>query len=98
MATNHSPHRIVISGSGLWTPPNVITNEELVASYNRYAEKFNAEHAADIAAGKIEEKPLSTERFIEKASGIKSRYVYTREGIWMSIGCGRSFPREKRRN
>jgi beta-ketodecanoyl-[acyl-carrier-protein] synthase len=41
MATNHSPHRIVISGSGLWTPPNVITNEELVASYNRYAEKFN---------------------------------------------------------
>ena len=52
-----------------------------MASYNRYAEKFNAEQAADIAAGKIEEKPLSTERFIEKASGIKSRYVYTREGI-----------------
>ena len=81
MATNQSSHRIVISGSGLWTPPNVITNEELVASYNAYAEKFNADHAADIAAGKIEEKPSSSERFIEKTSGIKSRYVYTREGI-----------------
>jgi beta-ketodecanoyl-[acyl-carrier-protein] synthase len=81
METNHSSHGIVISGSGLWTPPNVITNEELVASYNAYVEKFNADHAADIAAGRIDEKPTSSERFIEKASGIKSRYVYTREGI-----------------
>lgn len=72
---------IVISGSGLWIPPESITNEELVESYNAYAEKFNAEHAADIAAGKISEKPLSSVRFIEKASGIKARYVYTREGI-----------------
>lgn len=74
-------HKIVISGSGLWTPSNVITNEELVASYNLYAEKFNSDHAADIAAGKIDEKPFSSERFIEKTSGIKARYVYTREGI-----------------
>jgi beta-ketodecanoyl-[acyl-carrier-protein] synthase len=81
MATNHPSHGIVISGSGLWTPPNVITNAELVASYNAYVEKFNAEHATEIAAGRIEEKPTSSERFIEKASGIKSRYVYTREGI-----------------
>jgi beta-ketodecanoyl-[acyl-carrier-protein] synthase len=78
--TNSSP-KIVISGSGVWTPPNFITNEELVASYNAYAEKFNAEHAADIASGKVEEMPLSSEKFIEKSSGIKSRYVYTREGI-----------------
>jgi beta-ketodecanoyl-[acyl-carrier-protein] synthase len=81
MATKHSSHGIVISGSGLWTPPNVITNAELVASYNAWVEKFNAEHAAEIAAGRIEEKPTSSERFIEKASGIKSRFVYTREGI-----------------
>lgn len=72
---------IVISGSGLWTPPNVITNAELVASYNAWVEKYNAEHAAEIASGKMEEKPTSSERFIEKASGIKSRFVYTREGI-----------------
>jgi len=81
MTTINSSHKIVISGSGLWTPSNVITNEELVASYNLYAEKFNSNHAADIAAGKIDEKPLSSAKFIEKTSGIEARYVYTREGI-----------------
>ncbi|MCU0555305.1 MAG: beta-ketoacyl-ACP synthase III [Syntrophales bacterium] len=81
MAANLPSTGIVISGSGLWTPPNVITNAELVASYNAWVEKYNAEHAAEIAAGKMEEKPTSSERFIEKASGIKSRFVYTREGI-----------------
>jgi beta-ketodecanoyl-[acyl-carrier-protein] synthase len=80
MTRNSSP-KIVISGSGLWTAPDVITNEELVESYNAYAEKFNADYAADIAAGKIEEKHLSSVRFIEKTSGIKARHVYTREGI-----------------
>jgi len=80
MTTTSSP-KIVISGSGVWTPPNVITNEELVASYNAYAEKFNSDHAAAIESGEIEEKPLSSTRFIEKASGIKARYVYIKEGI-----------------
>jgi len=80
MTANSSP-RIVISGSGLWAPSNIITNEELVESYNAYAEKFNADHASEIAAGKIEEKHLSSERFIEKTSGIKERHVYTRDGI-----------------
>ena len=79
--TIKSSHKIVISGSGIWTPSNVITNDELVESYNTYAQKFNSDHAADISAGKIEEKPLSSARFIEKTSGIKARYVYTREGI-----------------
>ena len=79
--TRHSSPMIVISGSGVWTPSNVITNEELVASYNDYAQRYNTEHAADIAAGTIEEKPLSSSRFIEKTSGIKARYVYTKEGI-----------------
>ncbi len=80
MITASSP-KIVISGSGIWTPANVITNEELVESYNAYAERFNADHAAEISAGTIEEKYLSSVRFIEKTSGIKARYVYTREGI-----------------
>lgn len=79
--TTTSPPEIVISGSGIWTPKNVITNEELVASYNAYAEKFNADNAAGITSGKIEEKPLSSARFIEKTSGIKARYVYSKDGI-----------------
>ncbi|MHB8139457.1 MAG: beta-ketoacyl-ACP synthase III [Smithellaceae bacterium] len=93
--TKKSSPKIVISGSGLWKPSNVITNKELVESYNTYAEKFNADHAADIAAGKIEEKHLSSVRFIEKTSGIKARHVYTREGI-LDVGRMRpKFPERK---
>jgi beta-ketodecanoyl-[acyl-carrier-protein] synthase len=80
MTKNSSP-KIVISGSGIWTPSNIITNEELVESYNAYAEKFNSDHAADIVAGTIAEKYPSSTRFIEKTSGIKARHVYTKEGI-----------------
>ena len=79
--TNQGTSPVVISGSGLWTPPDVITNEELVASYNAYAEKFNLKNAAAIASGEVEEKPFSSARFIEKASGIKARYVYAKDGI-----------------
>jgi len=67
MTRKSSPH-IVISGSGIWTPPNIITNDELVESYNAYAERFNSDHGSEIAADKIKEKPLSSARFIEKAS------------------------------
>ena len=71
----------VISGVGLWTPEYKVTNDELVESYNTYAKKFNARHAIEITAGGISEKPLSSAEFIEKASGIKSRYVYVKDGI-----------------
>ena len=72
---------VVISGAGLWTPEHTVTNEELVETYNGYAERFNAEHAAAIEAGEIDAKPLSSAEFITKASGITSRYVYRKEGI-----------------
>ncbi len=72
---------VVISGLGLWHPEESISNEELVEAYNGYAELYNAENADAIAAGEIEAKPLSTADFIAKASGIKSRYVYRKEGI-----------------
>ena len=72
---------VVISGAGLWKPDEVVTNEELVTAYNAYAERFNQQNAQAIAAGEIEEKPLSSVEFIEKASGIKQRYTYCKEGI-----------------
>ncbi|RJP96097.1 MAG: beta-ketoacyl-ACP synthase III [Desulfobacteraceae bacterium] len=81
MRTTVPPTGVVISGSGIWTPPHIITNDELVDAYNQYAGQFNAEHARAIAAGKMEEKPLSSARFIEKASGIKARHVYSKDGI-----------------
>ena len=72
---------VVISGVGLWTPDHIVSNAELVESYNAFAEKYNAEHAEAIVAGVVEEKPFSSTEFIEKASGIKSRYVYVKDGI-----------------
>jgi len=72
---------IVISGSGLWTPAHTISNEELIGAYNRYAEQFNADHADAIASGEITEVPYSSAEFVEKASGIKSRYAYVKDGI-----------------
>ena len=41
---------VVISGSGLFTPEETISNEELVASYNQYVDNFNTEHADAISA------------------------------------------------
>lgn len=73
--------QVVLSGSGLWTPEQSISNEELVASYNAYADKFNEENQAAIEAGDVEAKPHSSAEFIYKASGIKSRHVYAKEGI-----------------
>ena len=44
-------HRVAISSTGLYIPPDIITNDELVATFNRFADQENASHAADIAAG-----------------------------------------------
>jgi len=74
-------HNVVISGSGLWTPAESVSNEELADSLNRYAEKFNAENASAIEAGEVDAVALSSAEFIEKVSGIKSRYVHTKDGI-----------------
>lgn len=74
-------HSVVISGTGLWTPKESITNDELVASFNRYVELFNGANATAIEAGEIEALQPSSAEFIEKASGIKQRYVLDKEGI-----------------
>ncbi|TBR37861.1 beta-ketoacyl-ACP synthase III [Marinomonas agarivorans] len=72
---------VIISGVGLWVPPNSISNEELVNSYNAWAQRYNQDNAEQIAAGALEEKPYSSAEFIEKASGIKSRHAYVKDGI-----------------
>ena len=74
-------HNVVISGTGLYTPPYSITNDELVESYNAYVRHFNAENAEAIEAGEVTAMSESSSAFIEKASGIKSRYVTDKEGI-----------------
>ena len=71
----------VIAATGLYTPPESISNAELVEAFNAYAERFNAENAAAIAEGRVEAIQPSSAEFIEKASGIKSRFVVQKSGI-----------------
>lgn len=73
--------KVHITGTGLFTPEESVSNEELVTAFNSYVENFNAEHAADIEAGTVEALAASSVAFIEKASGIKSRFVMNKSGI-----------------
>ena len=71
----------VISATGLFTPAEAISNEELVASFNAYVALHNRKNAAAIAAGEVAELTESSVEFIEKASGIGSRFVVDKAGI-----------------
>lgn len=72
---------IVLSGSGLYVPRESISNRELVDSFNRYVSNYNAQNQAAILAGECEALSESSAEFIEKASGIRSRYVIEKTGI-----------------
>jgi beta-ketodecanoyl-[acyl-carrier-protein] synthase len=74
-------HHAVIAATGLYTPPESLSNAELVETFNAYVGRFNAANAEAIAAGEIEALTPSTVEFIEKASGIKSRHVIDKAGL-----------------
>lgn len=69
-------NNIVISGTGVYIPPESITNDELVQSFNQYVDEFNKQHP-------LKSEPLlhSSAEFIEKASGILKRHVVNKTGI-----------------
>jgi beta-ketodecanoyl-[acyl-carrier-protein] synthase len=71
----------VIAATGLFTPPHSISNVELVEAFNTFVERFNAANAEAIAAGDVVALAPSSPEFIEKASGIKSRFVMNKDGI-----------------
>ena len=79
----------IITGTGLYTPPYAISNDELVAAFNEYVEGYNAEHAGAIAEGEVQPLQPSSSEFIVKASGIHSRNVVARDGI---LDCKRMRP------
>ncbi len=83
-------HSVVISGCGVFTPSETISNDELVAAFNAHADLFNAENAEAIAAGRLEAKPHSSSEFIVSASGIEQRYVMDKTGV---LDPARLFPR-----
>lgn len=72
---------IRITGTGVYAPKDQISNEELVESLNTYVARYNQQYAAEIEQGTKKELLPSTVEFIEKASGIKSRYVVEKSGI-----------------
>ena len=85
-------HNIYIAGTGIWHPEEKISNDEIVNSFNSFVENFNQENKLKIENGTTEPMELSSVEFIEKASGIKSRYVIDKEGI---LDINRMMPRVK---
>ena len=81
MSNQPTLHRVAISSTGIYIPPNVITNAELVDTFNRYADLQNAEHSSEIDAGTFTPIAHSSPEFIEKASGIQNRYVMEKTGV-----------------
>jgi beta-ketodecanoyl-[acyl-carrier-protein] synthase len=73
--------KILITGTGLFTPPDSITNAELVESLAEATEKWNAEHHDEIERGEIEPRDMPSEKFIVRASGIGHRYVLDKKGV-----------------
>ena len=72
---------VSITGTGLFTPPESISNAELCASLAESVAAWNAEHADEIAAGTLVARAAPDEAFIVKASGIESRYVMEKSGV-----------------
>lgn len=72
---------VVISGTGLFTPAESVSNDELVTCFNTYVDQFNKENEQAIERGEVAPLSHSSSAFIEKASGIKSRYVMSKEDI-----------------
>jgi len=81
MTSAYPTARPVISATGLFTPADSISNDELVGSFNAYVAQHNAQHAAAIEAGEMTALQPSSVEFIEKASGIKARKVLSKASI-----------------
>ena len=73
--------RVQISGTGLFTPKESISNEELVSSFNKFVDEYNESNKEGIQKGEVSALEKSNADFIEKASGVKSRYVQDKSGI-----------------
>jgi beta-ketodecanoyl-[acyl-carrier-protein] synthase len=74
-------NEVVITGTGLFTPPHAISNAELAASLSIAVNRWNEEHASEIEHGDVIARTLPDAEFIERASGIKSRYVMDKQGV-----------------
>ncbi len=72
---------IAITGTGLFTPPFSISNDELVAAFNAFVTNENEKNKDAIARGEKKALETSSADFITSASGIGHRYAMDRTGI-----------------
>ena len=72
---------VAITRTGLFTPPQSIGNDELVAAFNAWVAAENETHEDAIARGERKALEPSSAEFITSASGIGRRYVMDRAGI-----------------
>ncbi|CAN5729173.1 beta-ketoacyl-ACP synthase III [soil metagenome] len=72
---------VAITGTGLYTPKQSISNDELVAAFNAWVAAENARNEGPIARGEMKPLESSSADFITSASGIGRRYVMDRSGI-----------------
>jgi beta-ketodecanoyl-[acyl-carrier-protein] synthase len=73
--------QVYITGTGVFTPTDSISNDELVAAFNAFADAENAANQDAILAGTKAEVPQSSSEFILKASGIERRFVLNKSGL-----------------
>ncbi len=73
--------KIVISGSGLFVPDEAIANQELVDSFNSFVESENEKFAEEIELELMRQLEKTSALYIERASGIKNRYVVNKNSI-----------------
>jgi len=71
----------VITGSGVWHPEHVVTNDELCVAFNAFVDLENTRFADEIAAGTRQPLRHSSSEFIERGSGIKQRYLIDKTGV-----------------
>ncbi|WP_368184666.1 beta-ketoacyl-ACP synthase III [Aestuariibius sp. HNIBRBA575] len=83
-------YQAAITGTGVFTPTEMITNDELVVAFNAFADKQNTANKDEIAAGTVSEIAHSSADFIYAASGIENRYVMDKSGI---LDPDRMFPK-----
>ena len=81
LSVGNNMKQVVISGTGLYTPSQAISNDELVETFNAFVSDYNESNKSQIEAGTLEPLAESSSVFIDKASGIKSRYVINKSGI-----------------
>ena len=89
--------RVVISGSGLWTPDHIITNDELVTAYNGWAKRYNDHHAQPSRQANGKPNRSAQWNSSKRPLASNSAMPTSRMGFWMWTACVRPFRNDRTR-